>query len=425
MRSSEENLRMPLLAAGLALSGGLAVTFALHAAADRALAQVLDARLLATGKSTSLFIGPQIPARETLAALERSNDLDAAYVLDRELVIVADEAGGIGRRANLLRIDRARIARALAGESSVAPGYSLDELQIISGYFPLGSERVLVLEAGEAFSAVRASLFSDLVAGVALSLLLAACLGLAALRWKRVERKRAKAEAEAARAASMTRMAAVAAHEIRNPLGIIRATVELMSERAQERLQDRDREALGDVLSEVVRLNALTEDLLELSADRPLDDGEIQIGALLEEAKRSAEAAFGKVELSMQTASELVVRGDARRLRQVLVNLLKNAAEAPGTSRVSVDAAEDRDEVRIFVADDGDGISDEIRDQIFEPYFTTKSSGTGLGLALSRRLIERHGGSLSLKTEGRAGRGTTFEIRLPLGREHGSAVDRR
>jgi signal transduction histidine kinase len=287
------------------------------------------------------------------------------------------------------------------------------------GYFPVrGAEgrvdAVLVLEAGRAFSSARDALRRALWGGVALSAVGALALALVAARWLRDERARREAAARAARGEALTKMAAMAAHEIRNPLGVIRGTVELMRERSGMKLSERDKEALEDVLGEVERLRRLTEDLLDLSADRPLAAQRISLSEVLEEAARATEVAFPAVKVRRSFLELPLVEGDAGRLRQVFANLLQNAAQAQGEGEVRLAAESDGSAVRVRVEDDGPGVAPEVRERLFDLFVTGKANGTGLGLALCRRLVERHGGTVALVPEQR--KGSTFEVRLPAAR---------
>jgi signal transduction histidine kinase len=409
----------PLGLATLGLVGALAATLALYRAGSAALEQSLDARLRGAGESAALLLGHTPATPEWLEALMAANALDGVYVVDRKLAVPADATGPARRRVDLLRTDPAGVESALAGETRVGPGYSLGELQVTVGYFPVrGAEgqvdAVLVLEAGRAFSSARDTLRRALWGGVALSAVGALALALVAARWLRDERARREAAARAARGEALTKMAAMAAHEIRNPLGVIRGTVELMRERSGQKLSERDKEALEDVLGEVERLRRLTEDLLDLSADRPLAAQRLSLSEVLEEAARATEAAFPAVKVRRSFPELPPVEGDAGRLRQVFANLLQNAAQAQGEGEVRLAAEADGSAVRVRVEDDGPGVAPEIRERLFDLFVTGKANGTGLGLALCRRLVERHGGTVALVPEQR--KGSTFEVRLPAAR---------
>ncbi len=286
----------------------------------------------------------------------------------------------------------------------------------MSGYFAVAgasgaADSVLVLEAGRAFAVSRGRLRSALALGALLSLLAAAGLSLVAARWSTAERQRAEAADRAARGEALSRMAAAAAHDIRNPLGVIRGTVELMLERSAASLTARDEEDLRDVLSEVDRLSRLTQDLLDLSPDRPLARARVELAELLEDSARAAEAQFPGVRVRREVAALPPIAGDAGRLRQVFGNLLTNAAQASPGSEIALTASARAGAVRVLVRDQGPGVPAEIRARLFEPFVTSKASGTGLGLAICKRLIEKHGGSVALLDE--PGPGAAFEVLLP------------
>jgi signal transduction histidine kinase len=234
----------------------------------------------------------------------------------------------------------------------------------------------------------------------------------AAARWSRSERARREEAARAARGEALARMAAAVAHEVRNPLGIIRGAVELVRARSQDALPERDRERLADVLGEVERLRRLTQDFLDLSAEPALEPAPVDLGEVARDAARGSAAVHPALEVRIALEGAPRVKGDPGRLRQVLANLLANAAQA-GARTVRIDGAAEGGLVKVWVHDDGPGIPPEVRARLFDPFATGREGGTGLGLAVSRRIVERHGGTLALAGANGAGGGTTFELRLP------------
>jgi signal transduction histidine kinase len=313
-----------------------------------------------------------------------------------------------------LRTDPSRVREALEGRATVAEGYALGQLPVTTAYFPVRGKDgavsfVLALEAGQAFEAARAALSRSLWTGVALSLLVGLVLAVLALLWARAEAERRATAERAARGEALSRIAAAAAHEIRNPLSVIRGNVELVQLRQEDVLTEGNREAMRDILGEVERLKQLTEDLIDLSADRALASERVELGALLGDVGRAVKRTHPKADVVIDAAT-LSVRGDAGRLRQVLLNLAQNAAQS-GAARVTLRAQRREGLAALVVEDDGPGIPEAVRGRLFEPFVTSKANGTGLGLAVSRRLVERHGGQLRLLE---SAKGSTFELLLKV-----------
>lgn len=406
---------VPLLAGAMGLAGALAATLSLHRTAAAALDGVLEERLRGAGETAARLLDDPRPELDALRATMAANGLEGAYVLDRDLRLLADAAGRSGRRATLLRVDPAAVARAFAGEASVASGYELGEVTVVTGYFPVrgpGAEvrAVLALEAGRTFAATRRRLAQALWLAVALSALAGGGLAFVAHGFVRTEARASAAAARAARGDVVERMGATVAHEVRNPIGVIRGLVELVRARAGPGLAAPDRDALRDVLGEVERLRRLTEDFLDLSREPALSPVAVDLARLVADAATAAETAHGGVRIAAHVPA-LLVRADPGRLRQVLANVLDNAARA-GAHGVELSAARAGRCVRIEIRDDGPGVAPALRARLFDPFVTGAAGGTGLGLAVARRIAERHGGTLELADAGPPG--AAFVLTVPL-----------
>jgi len=406
---------VPAVAALLGLAGSLAVTFYLHRAAATAVDGLLEARLRSAGETAAELLARSPPTSQGLRAVMEANGLEGTYLLSPSLRIEADATGPGGRAADLLRVDAARVAQAFDGRPSVAFGFSFGKLEVVSGYFPVRSPdgrpgSVLALEGGKAFTSARGDLRRALWIGVALSLLAALGLGFVALRWSRSEAQRLEAAERAARGDLLAKLAAMAAHEIRNPLGVIRGAVELVRARSGAALAARDQQALGDALGEVDRLRRLTEDLLDVSREPSLQRVPLDLADVVGDAARALASSFPGTEVRLQVPS-IAVEGDPVRLRQVLANLLQNAAQA-GARSIEVRGETLRGTAHLRIGDDGPGIPADLRHRLFDAFATGRAGGRGLGLAIARRIVVRHGGTLEAAEDG--GPGAVFEIQLPV-----------
>ncbi|RKH05149.1 sensor histidine kinase, partial [Corallococcus carmarthensis] len=210
--------------------------------------------------------------------------------------------------------------------------------------------------------------------------------------------------------AGIGRLAAGVAHEINNPLGVILGYVRLLQRRAEGALA----EDLRVVEEEAVRCQDIVEGLLDLARPGrgPLEPVPLR-DACEEVVSRLRESTRVGPQVSVAVLGEGTAWAQAPRLRQVLLNLVKNAAEAAGEGgRVEVRIAVDAEGAsRVAVSDSGPGVTAEARARLFEPFFTTKLSGTGLGLAVSQAIAEAHGGRIDVDT-GPLG-GARFTLSLP------------
>jgi signal transduction histidine kinase len=226
----------------------------------------------------------------------------------------------------------------------------------------------------------------------------------------------------AERLATIGRMSAQITHEIRNPLSSIGLNAELLQDEiAQIGMKDTSEavvliKAIG---GEVDRLNAVTEHYLRFARlPRPepvLGDLCALVQSLVDFVRPDLRHKGVVIRATVGTLPD--VPFDANLMRQALINLIRNAAEAiqeGGEVDLVVDLEEEW--ARIHVQDNGSGISGDHIEQIFEPFFSTRAEGTGLGLALAREIVEEHGGRVDVSTE--VGVGTTFVVRLPLTTPH-------
>jgi two-component system OmpR family sensor kinase len=406
---------VPLIAGLLGLAGTLGATLYLHRAANAALDRVLEERILGAGETAAEMVGRSVPTTATLRAVMDANQLEGLFLLSPDLTVLADATGAPGHRADLLRVDRGRVARALAGERSLAFSYAVGNVKIATGYFPVpGADGVvrfvLALEGGQSLAGARSGLQRALLGGVALSAVVALTLAFVAFRWARGEEHRRRAATLAAKGEAVSRMAAMVAHEIRNPLGTIRGAAELVRARCAEKLSSPDGEALADILGEVERLRRLTDDFLDLAGDRPFAATPVDAAEVAQDAGRALTRTHPGVNVEV-SLPDLVVAADPGRLRQVFANLFANAALA-GSSCLTVSGRAASGAAEIDIHDDGPGIDPALRERLFDPFATGRKDGTGLGLAISRKIVEAHGGSLDLLPQGAPG--TTFRMRVPL-----------
>ena len=221
------------------------------------------------------------------------------------------------------------------------------------------------------------------------------------------------------RLSSLGRLSTVIAHEIRNPLMIMKTS--LRSLRREDTRPDQVRAAAEDIDEEVTRLNRIVAQVLDFARPIKFDVASADLNALARDAVHAAEAAAGADGVRLALDPDLpAVRTDAERLRQALVNIIGNAIQAvadetgAGGSGVRIRTArlEPGRAAVITVSDSGAGIAAADLPRVFEPYFTTRRTGTGIGLAISRNIIEGLGGRISVASE--QGRGTDVRIELPL-----------
>jgi signal transduction histidine kinase len=373
----------------------------------------LDDRLVALGTTAAKWMASAGGDRDALlAALVTENRLEDAYLVDTGMHVVAGVRTRPGTALNLMRADPDRLAAAQAGRVSSGPGFSLDQVTVATAYFPAAGN-VLALEAGAEYHAPAARLRATYLVAVGLSALVAIVFGLGlGFALRSLERTRV-AYGRAERLAAVGGMAAMVAHEVRNPLGILRGQVELARERLPVEAPPRERERFDEMLAEIDRLNRITQEFLALARDLPIEPAPVDLAALVRAIVDDAKTAAKEATIEVAAPDALEVSADAGKLRQAILNLVLNAVQVGGASvTVRVEVARAGARARITVADDGPGVPAELAPTLFEPFVGSRKGGSGLGLAVARRIAERHDGTLVLEsTPGE--RGARFSIYLP------------
>lgn len=218
------------------------------------------------------------------------------------------------------------------------------------------------------------------------------------------------------RLAALGQVVAEISHEIKNPLMMIGGFArQLVKETGDEKSLTK----LNIIVNEVQRLESLLKEMRDFYLPRALELKDVDINALLKQVhdliKEDCERRSIRLEFKTDR-EEVFVEGDRARLEQVLLNLAKNALEATEQGgKISFISGLKQGVVEINIVDQGVGISDEDKEKIFSPFYTTKKQGTGLGLSICKRVIEDHPGS-SLSFTSEKGKGSTFVITMPVSR---------
>ncbi len=217
--------------------------------------------------------------------------------------------------------------------------------------------------------------------------------------------------------ASVAEVAVGVAHEINNPLYIIKNSFELID---GERLSPEVREKLQDIEKEVDRIVKIVESLLSFSRVRELPEKRVKLAALLEEVLLLLHHSLSQKSIKVMKKLrdfDVEVLGDENRLKQLFINLINNSMEAvldEGTLEVILHPEREQKRVKVFVSDNGYGIPNDIQENIFKPFFSTKITkrNTGLGLSICQQIVKEHKGDMSFKSV--PGKKTSFCVQLPL-----------
>ncbi len=223
--------------------------------------------------------------------------------------------------------------------------------------------------------------------------------------------------------ASVGHLAASVAHEIRNPLASINSLTQLIGEMHED--DPKLQEYTSVILKEVERLNAAIQQLLTFSRPVPAQFKQTKLSDILEGVfvllGFEAQQCGVRLALDFEVDEEVPVLGDANQLKQVFINLITNSIHAQrdnggGETKLTLYFSPENDRAEVVISDDGPGIQAAHAERIFDPFFSTKKKGVGLGLAICKKIINAHGGKISFQNRTARG-GAIFSVVLPCGLE--------
>ena len=226
--------------------------------------------------------------------------------------------------------------------------------------------------------------------------------------YERIKLDLETAEKELARSqrlASLGTLTAGVTHEIRNPLTVIRSETERLANK------ERDLEYLKQfrdlLLKHIDRISGIVQRMLGLAKESVKKQQEIDLNTLIEDSLRCF--TFDKVTVTKELNNVPKIRGNAEELQEVFVNFIQNAIEAmPNGGALKLRTYPEHNRIVAEISDTGKGIADNIREKIFDPFFSTRHEGAGLGLSIVYRIVREHGGDIKVQSE--EGKGTTFKI---------------
>ena len=210
------------------------------------------------------------------------------------------------------------------------------------------------------------------------------------------------------RLATIGTMASRIAHDLKQPLTIMYTYADMLTSEIHLKLDSKDKEKWSRLQNSIFDMNRIIEDVLDFARTTEIKKKKSSLLSILRLAVNHVKTTYG-IEINLPE-NDVSLRCDSRKIEGVMSNLLNNAVQAlDGQGEIDVTVSSDSEFVTIKIRDSGPGIPDEYLDKIFEPMFTTKKTGTGLGLVICKSIIEQHGGSISVSNKP-----TTFTVKLPI-----------
>ncbi len=227
------------------------------------------------------------------------------------------------------------------------------------------------------------------------------------------ETRQQKALERSERLAALGQLAASIAHEVRNPLAGMKGALEILGKGMEK--DPARKEIMDELFAQILRLETLVRDLLTFAQPRPLNLQSVELHDLLNRVLRFVQDGLNSSDIELRrvyTRLPATIFADPQQLEQVFLNLIDNAVQAMGTGgTLTLKTRDSGGALTITFQDTGKGIPPRDIPRIFQPFFTTKHRGSGLGLSIVKKIVEAHDGNLEV--ESRPDRGTTVTIRLP------------
>jgi PAS domain S-box-containing protein len=234
--------------------------------------------------------------------------------------------------------------------------------------------------------------------------------------------ERTKALQKAQRMATIGELAAMVGHDLRNPLTGITGAVYYLRKKLGPKANKREQEMLQLIEQEIGHADKIISELLEYSREIRLELAQTDAKSIVGDALKSVKIS-SRIRVLNSAKRDLRIELDASQIRRVLVNLIRNAVEAmPKGGTLRITSRESNDNLELNIADTGEGMTKETVENLWNPLYTTKSTGIGLGLPTAKRLVEAHGGFMTVETK--LGRGSTFTVTLPLHQRKGLKPER-
>ncbi|MCH6559490.1 hypothetical protein IH799_03930 [candidate division KSB1 bacterium] len=402
------------------------------------LEQELGRRLLATATLTSQIIETaDFPSdielgrlslvssrlQQILTDIQRQNQLQGVYLVDLDFRLFASspELFPFGERLSFVEEDSISVSQASAGIPEAAPMQLVAGNRFKNAYSPVLSPfgdvvAIVVVQASADFFDLLRVFQNGLVFGGIISISIAVLFSLVLFWAIRLLTKTHESLRNSERLAAMGQMAATVAHEIRNPLGIIKGTADVLQSKYGSK--DEPDELFEFIPSEVRRLNRLVSDFLAFARDRELERNASDLKSSVEKSLISLQDEIHKANVALEKDYDDLpeVKHDEDAVNQLILNFTLNAIQAMnGAGKIMVRLKNEPRKkggryVKVEIEDTGCGF-DIKSEKIFEPFYTTKTSGSGLGLAICKRLVEKHNGWIEVESE--KDKGTIVRFYLP------------